>query len=289
MQEAAQVILSGVGTGAAYVIMAIGLSLVYGVSQVFNYAYGSLLMLAAYFSWLFSTTVLAGLPFGLVYAIVLPIMFVLGMAIEAGIVRPLRRQTNWGITSFIATLGLGLLINALIQQTFGPRGKFIPPLSEGVVRLGQFTISEHRLIMLGIAIAIIIALVVFLRKTRLGLSMRAVSEDMIGADIVGIPANRIFNFTFGLSTALGAVSGLLLGSIYMLAPEGGWNLFIKAFVIIVLGGAGSLPGAAVAAFILGILESIIGWQLGSLWVIPFWLIALIAILVVRPRGIFGIR
>ncbi len=289
MQEAAQVILSGFGTGAAYVIMAIGLSLVYGVSQVFNYAYGSLLMLAAYFAWVFSTTILAGLPFGLSYAIVLPIMFGLGMAIESGIVRPLRRQANWGITSFIATLGLGLLINSLIQQVFGPRGKFIPPLSEGIVKFGGFAISEHRLIMLAIAIAIIIALVIFLRKTRLGLSMRAVSEDMTGANMVGIPINRVFNLTFGLSTALGAISGLLLGSIYMLAPEGGWNLFIKAFVIIVLGGAGSLPGAAVAAFILGILEAIIGWQLGSLWVLPFWLVALIAILVVRPRGIFGIR
>lgn len=289
MNELAAVLVGGVTIGGGYVILALGLSVLFGVSDVFNLAYGSMVMLAAYIAWVLSTTVLTGLSYPLVFLIVPSIMFGVGLAVEWGMVRVLRRKENWHVTVIIATVGLALIINNLILHFAGPFQKALPPLGGGVITVGGFVVEEHRIIMLAIAAALVVALVFFFKKTRLGMSMQAVAQDMIGGDIVGIPRNRVFAYTFALSSALAAVSGILLGSIYMLAPERGWVLFIKAFVIVILGGAGSLIGAVIAAFTLGIIESLISWQLGSIWVMPFWVVALLIILAIRPRGFFGNR
>ena len=289
MNELAAVLIGGVTIGGGYVILAIGLSVLFGVSDVFNLAYGSMVMLAAYIAWVLSTTVLTDLSYPLVFLIVPSIMFGVGLAVEWGMVRVLRRKENWHVTVIIATVGLALIINNLILHFAGPFQKVLPPLGGGVITVGGFVVEQHRVIMLAIAAALVVALVLFFRNTRLGMSMRAVAQDMVGGDIVGIPRNRVFAYTFALSSALAAVSGILLGSIYMLAPERGWVLFIKAFVIVILGGAGSLIGAVIAAFTLGIIESLISWQLGSIWVMPFWVVALLIILAIRPRGFFGNR
>lgn len=289
MNELAAVLIGGVTIGGGYVILAIGLSVLFGVSDVFNLAYGSMVMLAAYIAWVLSTTVLTDLSYPLVFLIVPSIMFGVGLAVEWGMVRVLRRKENWHVTVIIATVGLALIINNLILHFAGPFQKTLPSLGGGVITVGGFVVEEHRVIMLAIAAALVVALVLFFRNTRLGMSMRAVAQDMVGGDIVGIPRNRVFAYTFALSSALAAVSGILLGSIYMLAPERGWVLFIKAFVIVILGGAGSLIGAVIAAFTLGIIESLISWQLGSIWVMPFWVVALLIILAIRPRGFFGNR
>ncbi len=289
MNELAAVLIGGVTIGGGYVILALGLSVLFGVSDVFNLAYGSMVMLAAYIAWVLSTTVLTGLSYPLVFLIVPAIMFGVGLAVEWGMVRVLRRKENWHVTVIIATVGLALIINNLILHFAGPFQKALPPLGGGVITVGGFVVEEHRIIMLAIAAALVVALVLFFKRTRLGMSMRAVAQDMVGGDIVGIPRNRVFAYTFALSSALAAVSGILLGSIYMLAPERGWILFIKAFVIVILGGAGSLVGAVIAAFTLGIIESLISWQIGSIWVMPFWVVALLIILAIRPRGFFGNR
>jgi len=287
--ELFEVLLGGVVIGSAYIIAVIGLSLIYGVSEVFNYAYGSLLMLAAYLAWLLSSTVFSGVYYPLVFIIIPPIMFGLGVIIERGICRPLRRQPNWMITSVIATLGLGLMMNSLFLVFFGPYAKVLPSLRKGIIHLGGFTLAEDRLIILLTGIAIVVILALFLSKTRLGMSMRAVAQDIVGARIVGIPLDRVFGYTFGVSTALAGISGIFIGSIYTLSPEGGWLLFIRAFVILALGGVGSLRGAVCAALILGIMENVVSWQLGSLWVFPFWFVVFLVILTLRPRGLFGIR
>ena len=289
MNELAAVMIGGVTIGGGYVIVALGLSTLFGVSDVFNLAYGSMVMLSAYLAWILSTTVLTGLTYPLVFLIVPAIMFGVGLAVEWGMVRVLRRRENWHVTVIIATVGLALIINNLILHFAGPFQKSLPALGGGVIEVGGFVVEEHRIIMLAIAAALVVALIFFFKRTRLGMSMQAVAQDMIGGDIVGIPRNRVFAYTFALSSALAAVSGILLGSIYMLSPEKGWVLFIKAFVIVILGGAGSLIGAVIAAFTLGIIESLISWQIGSIWVTPFWVVALLIILAIRPKGFFGNR
>ena len=289
MHMLAETIIGGLTIGGAYIIVALGLAIVYGVSEVMNFAHGSLIMMAAYIAWILSTTVLSGLPLPLLFVIVPPIMFGVGMLIERGILRPLRRQPNWATTAIVVTLGLALVMNNTLLVTFGPLGRYVPPVIEQIIKVGGFSVPAYRLMIMGISIGLVIGLIYFLKKTRLGLSMRAVPQDIVGANIVGIPSDKVFNFTFGLSAAIAAVGGIFMSSIYMLSPEGGWLLFIKAFVIVLLAGAGSMTGAIISSFILGILESIVQWQMGSLWIMPFWFVAFLIRRSVRPKGLFGIR
>jgi len=292
MHQLIEVLINGVTISSAYALLAIGLSLIYGVSKIFNYAYGSLLTMGAYFAW-FLLSVFSWMNYLLVFIILILFMFLVGLIIEGGIPRPLRRKSNWEITTIIATLGLGIMLSNLILLLFGPYMKSLPHLAGGTIGLGSFKssfkISKDRIMMLLVAVAIVIAIKVFLSKTRLGMCMRAVSQDIVGAQIVGLPVNKVFGFTFGISTVLAGISGVFLGSIYFLSPQGGWNHFIKAFVIVALGGAGSIDGALYAAFILGTTESLVQWQFGPLWVMPFWLLVLLFVLIIRPRGLLGIR
>ena len=290
MHEIGGMILAGITIGGAYAIIAIGLSLIYGVSEVFNYAYGSLLMVAAYFAWtLFQ--VLSGVfsSYGVVFAIVLPSMFWLGMGIETSVIRPLRRHKNWQMTAVLTTLALGLVINNILLVIFGPYHIPLGALREGIVSFAGFSTNENRIAILVIAIAIVVGLVFFLKRTRLGMSMRAVAQDLTGANIVGIPRDKVFSYTFGLCTVLAAIGGIFTASLYTISPEGGWTLLIKAFIILVLGGVGSLPGAVMGAFTVGILESAVSYYLGSVWVYPMLFIVFVGVLTIRPRGFLGIR
>ena len=142
MNELAAVLIGGVTIGGGYVILAIGLSVLFGVSDVFNLAYGSMVMLAAYIAWVLSTTVLTGLSYPLVFLIVPSIMFGVGLAVEWGMVRVLRRKENWHVTVIIATVGLALIINNLILHFAGPFQKTLPPLGGGVITVGGFVVEE---------------------------------------------------------------------------------------------------------------------------------------------------
>jgi len=288
MNQLIEVLISGIMISSTYALVAIGLSLVYGVSKIFNYAYGSLITLGAYSGW-FLFSIFSSMNYLMAFLIVILFMFLVGIVIESAIARPLRRKANWEITTIIATLGLGILLSNLVLLLFGPYMKSIPELTGGLLNLAGTSIDKDRLLMLGISLGIVVTIKLFLSKSRQGMCMRAVSQDIEGAKVVGLPINRVFAVTFGISTFLAGISGVFLGSIYFLSPTGGWTYFIKAFVIVALGGVGSVDGALYAAFILGITESLVQWQFGSLWVMPFWFVVLLFVLSIRPKGLLGIR
>jgi len=288
LKQLVEVLINGVTISSAYALLAIGLSLIYGVSKVFNYAYGSLLTVGAYMFWLLLAK-LHGINHLLAFFIVSLFLFAIGSAVEMGIARPLRKQSNWEITTLIATLGLGIMLSNIILAIFGPYMKSIPRLSERVIFLGNVTMPLDRIWMLIIAIAIVAVLKIFLGRTMIGMCMRAVSQDTTGAEILGVPVNKIFTFTFGISTALAGIAGVFLGTVYFTSPGGGWSHFIKSFVIVALGGAGSIDGALYAAFILGVSESVVQWIFGPMWVMPFWFLVFLSVLIIKPRGLLGVR
>lgn len=283
-----EIVIGGIETGGIYILMAVGLSLLYGVTKIFNYSYGSLLTIGGYIAWFFISGI-AGFHYGIIIIFVIPIMFFIGIGIEKGLLQPLRRKTDWEINVVIVTLGLALMLNSLILIIFGPLIKTLPPIIQGNFKIGGFVFSNYRLTILGMTILIMILLRIFLTKTKIGMAMRAVAQDSLGAQIVGIPINRLFGYTFAISTVLAGISGIFLGSTYFLSPDGGWLFFVRAFIIIALGGIGSLKGAFVAALILGLVESVVTYQLGPIWVMPIWFFVLIIILIIRPKGLFGIR
>lgn len=286
MHQLLDVLFGGITQGAVYCVIAVGLSLVYGTARVLNFAHGSLYTAGGYIAWILTAGTL-GLPLWLGILVLIPILFLIGVALERVIVRPLRAGPNWKTTIMMATLGLAFLLDNLFQALFGAVPQVIPPFTEGTVEILGTTIATYRVWMLAIAIGIVAGLEVFLSATYFGQAVRAVAQDMQGATQVGIDVNRIFAFTFGLSVVLTGLAGVLLAPIYLVSPLGGWAPFLKAFVIVVFGGLGSTRGAMIAAFILALIEALVIYYIGPSWTLPVWLLTLLVVLMIRPMGLLG--
>jgi len=281
-------LIDGVTIGSVYALMALGLSLVFGVTRTYNFAHGSFYTWGAYLMWYLPVLLKRNLPYPVKFAIVVPIMFLFGWIFEKIVVRPNRKSPNWIITVLICTLAAALIFDTTALVVFGPLSKAIPPLFEGKIRLGNFVVYVNDLGVFAIAMLAISALTLFLNKTRQGTAMRAVAQDLTGAKIVGVRADKIFGYSLGISAVLAAIAGILAAPKYFISPMGGWVPYIKSFVIVFLGGLGSFKGTVCAAFILGIVEAMVVIYLMKAWVMPVWFVVLIGILILRPKGLFGI-
>jgi branched-chain amino acid transport system permease protein len=278
--------VSGVTLGAIYLLMAIGLTLVFGITRVLNYAQGSLFTWGGYAAWCLTTKYLHW-DYWAVIPVVTALFFCVGVLFEKAVVSPLRRFQGWETTAIIVTLGCALLLDNLALVVFNPLSKTIPHLLEGPLRLGFFSIAKHNAAMMLVTVGVLIALWFFLERTRVGMAMRAVAQDTMGAKIVGLPVDRLYAYSFGISTALAAVAAILLVPRTLLYPLVGWSTVLKAFVVIVLGGLGNIKGTVVAALVLGIAEIFISYFVGGMWALPIFLVFLVATLVVSPKGLFG--
>jgi branched-chain amino acid transport system permease protein len=210
-----------------------------------------------------------------------------GMAFEKVVVFPLRRQQGWEFTVIIVTLGCALVLDSLLLVSFGPLSKSVPRIIEGSYKIGNFAMGKHDLLMLVIALAVVAGLSAFLSRTWTGLAMRAVSQDNAGARMVGMPLNRLYTITFGIAAGLSAIAAILLAPRTLLYPLVGWTTLLKSFVVIVLGGLGNLKGAVIAAFMLAIVEVFVTYLVGGIWALPIFLVAMVVILVIKPKGLFG--
>lgn len=278
-------LIVGVTLGATYAIMALGLSFVYGVTKIFNYAQGAFFTWAGYIAWMLLR--FFDLNYAIVVIITVPVMFLFGLGYEKAFMYPLRRFPGWEINVIVVSLGSALLLGALAFALFGVPPKRLPYLVEGSFTLYGFLITRHEVITLVVTLAIVGLLALFLGKVREGMAMRALAQDMTGAWIVGIPTNRMFGYTFGIAAALAGISGILLAPKVLIHPMVGWLVFVRAFVIMVFGGLGSFKGTIVASFILAMIEAFVTFYLGGIWGIPMFILVLIIVLVIRPRGLFG--
>ena len=284
IRELIDVLISGVTSGSVYAMMAVGMALVYGVTKVFNFAYGSFYSMGGYLAFVFFGLKIGYLP---VLLIVLPLLFFAGMATERFIVRPLRKRDDWEMTAIMVTLGLALFLDNLYQAVFGPFVKSLPILFSGNIVVKGFTLSVQDISIFFIAIAIVTVFILFIEYTRIGMAVEAVAQDMVGAEIVGIPKNQVFGFVFAISAVLVGFGGILLSPKYFVSQLGGWDILVKAWVITALGGMGSIRGSLYAAFILGIVEAFVGWQFGFTYTLFAWFALLLTTLIIRPQGLFG--
>lgn len=279
-------LLAGITLGAVYLLMAMGLTIVYGVTKVFNYAQGSFFSWGGYLAWYLSVGHL-NWNYWIVIPIAILVMFLFGMLFEKTIVLPLRRFPGWDFTVIIVTLGCALVLDNLILVTFGPLSKATPHLMKGTFVFGEFAMAKHDVIMFLVATGILGLLGLFLGKTRTGMAMRAVSQDNVGARIVGLPVNTLYSYSFGISAIFSAVAAILLVPRTLLYPLVGWIILLKAFVIIVLGGLGDIKGTVIGAFALSIVEIFATYLIGGIWALPIFLVLMVAVLVIRPKGLFG--
>lgn len=285
--EIIDVIISGLTNGSVYALMAVGLTLVYGVTKAFNFAYGSFFNLGGYLAWILISLVgLAG-SYLSIFLAVIPIMFAVGYGLEKTLVAPLRKRDEWEMKVMMMTLGLALFMDSLYAVVFGGRVKSLPPILEGSVELGSLIFNSQDIMIFFLSIGGILFFGWILNNTRTGMAVQAVAQNPQGAKIVGIPKNRIFAATFAISTAMVGFGGILLSQKYFISPMSGGAIMVKSWVITAFGGMGSIRGGLYAAFIIGMLEAFVGWTFGMSYGMIALFILLLTTLVLRPQGLMG--
>ncbi len=269
--------------GSTYAIVALGLTLVFGILNIPNFAHGHLYMLGAYITFFLMT--LYGFSFWTALVASMVILGLIGMLIERVVYRPLQGRPH--INSFISAIGALIILETSVIVLWGPQGRRIPNPYPGIVELVGITMTYQRLIVIVAAIVLIVLLQIFIKKTTPGITIEAVAQNREGAMLVGINVNWVSSLTFAISTATAAAAASLVAPIFMISPTMGALLGMKAFVIVILGGLGSIPGAILGGYILGILEAIGGGYLSAAYKDVYAFGALILILSIRPTGLFG--
>lgn len=281
----AQGALNGIMLGISYALVALGLSLIFGIMRIVNFAHGEMFMLGGYITYYlfgvygvnyFATLVIAVLIIGL-----------LGMILEKAIFRPLTNRPEVALTSLIAAVGLAWVFQMLAMIFFGEQDKDIPTVFKGIIRFGGMMITWERFAAILIGIGLVLLLNLFLLKTKFGKAIRAVAEDKEAAALQGIQVARISSLSFGIGTGLAAAAGAIIAPIFIVSPSMGGEVILKAFLVVILGGMGSIPGAMLGGLVLGFLESYGGlfFSVPVMSVMTFTLIILI--LIVRPQGLLG--
>jgi branched-chain amino acid transport system permease protein len=280
---ALQLALSGLSVGSIYAIVALSLAIPFKASRVLNFAQGELVTLGAYIALVLSSY---GLPYPVMVPATLLIAAAFGVVVERFLIRSIVGAPEF--TLVIATFALGLIIRALIRIHWQDNVFFLPaPYAGPAFAAGPLRINPSYLVIIGCTAALVALLVLFFQRTRLGKAMRAVAYNQTAARLMGISVNTVSRSAWALSAAIGALAGLLLAPVIGITPELG-HLIVKALVAAVIGGFGSLGGAVFGGLLLGVLETYAGALFGAALkeIIPFAI--LIAILLIRPQGLWGV-
>lgn len=281
-------LINGISLGSVYAIIALGYTMVYGIAKMLNFAHGDVIMIGAYVVLMMMTG--TGVP--PMAAVLVAIVFctVMGVVIERIAYRPLRNASS-SLAVLITAIGVSYLLQNIALLIFGANTKsFTSVVSIPAIKLagGQLTISGETVATIISCIVIMTALTLFIKKTKAGQAMRAVSEDKGAAQLMGINVNGTIALTFAIGSALAAVAGALLCSAYpTLTPYTGAMPGIKAFVAAVFGGIGSIPGAMIGGILLGVIEIFGKAYISSQMADAIVFAVLIVVLIFKPTGIFG--
>lgn len=281
------VFVSGIVLASIYALIASGLSLVWTTLGIFNFAHGALMTLAAYLAWTVSDA--AGLGLGLAAGIAIAVAGVVaaGILIERLIVRPFYDHRDILLITVMTTLAAMIFIEKGSQLVWGARLKQLRPVIPGQVNFLGTIISAQEMLIIVLAPLLLGLMFLFLRNSRIGRGIRAVGQNPNAAKLIGIDVSRLFIITFALSAALAGLTGILLGSVRMVTPAFGAEPLVKALIIVIFGGLGSLGGTIVAAYLLGLLEAFLIFFIGIYWAPSMIFILLILILLIRPQGLLG--
>jgi len=282
-----QQLLYGILMGSVYVLMAVGFSLIWGIMDMLNFAHGEFFMLGAYFTYYFSQAMHIHPIIAVFIAFILVGVFS-GLIFNL-IIYPINKKPNWLTNTIIITLGVSICTQNLALQFFGERYKTLPKFIEYTVSFWGVNIGADRLVIMLIALLLLAGLWFFIQNTDIGISMQAVGQNTEAAQLIGLPIRTIYTATFVISGALAGAAGGLLAPVYSIYPTVGFMPLIMAFLVVILGGLGSIKGAVYAGFLLGIVESLAILYLSTAWkgVVVFAL--MIAVLSFKPTGLFGTR
>ncbi len=282
-----QQVVNGVMLGGTYALIAIGYTLVFGVLKLVHLAHGEVFMVGAFVGLQLVLWARVGVAAALAGAFLGTAL--LGMLVELVAFRPLRSRGAHFLAPMISTIGVGIVLQEVATRLFGAEQVGFPHGLEAVTyRLGPVTVTSVQLVILGVSLALMAALQLFVTRTRLGMAMRATAESELVARLLGIRTGRIILLTFAVASGLGGVAGVLVGlSFHAISPFMGIDMGVKGLAIMLLGGLGNIQGAMVGGLLLGVLEVLSVAYLAASYRDAFAFAVMIAILLFRPQGLFG--
>jgi branched-chain amino acid transport system permease protein len=279
-----QASIDGLLTGALYALIGMGLALIFGVMRIVNFAHGAFLMLGMYACWVLFDRFQLNPYIGFIPAGLL--LFASGFLVYQLLIRPIRNRSDF--MQILMTTGISLILVDGVQLKFGADyHQTNIELVNKTLRLGSFTLNAAALLSFAIAGVLIIGLQQFVVRSRTGQALRAIAQNPSVAPLMGINLTRIQGFSFALGIMMAGIAGALLLPALYLFPSVGDDYTLKAFVIVVLGGMGSIEGAAIGGLVLGVAESITSLYLGNQWALAVDFMLFLVVLSLKPSGIFG--
>lgn len=286
MTDLAQAVVLGVLIGGTYALAGSGLSLIYGVMRVINFAHGALLILSAFLTY--TVWQHTGLDPLAAVAVTTPVMFGVGWVLYTATIRPIR--ADYVGSAILLPFGLGLLLEAGIGFTWGNNTKSIrPSYADDAFHIGDLFFPTVQVYGLGLALVLLTGLMVYLRVSWTGRAIRAAAANPQGAELVGVNVGSVSATTFAIGIAATAAGGSIIGVLFPFVPGSGTAWLARLLAIVVVGGLGSLGGTVLAGLALGVVESLTSRYVGVDWTVAVPYIAVFAVLLVRPQGLLGTR
>lgn len=285
MDVFAQIIASGLTLGAMYAVSTVGLALVYGSLNMLNMSHGALLALGGYVCLYVMERL--GLPGIVAVPAAIVVCGAVGLAIYVLAARPMLGSKNFETQIFIATIGIGSILENVILRLFGAQPVAQPLIMPGSIVIGSVHVPNQNIFIVVSAVVMMLAVGYLLNRTRMGLAIRATAQNRDAAQLMGVRIGRVYAQVLALSGGLAAISGIMVSSLSGLLPNMGGDPMMKAFVICVVAGLGNIQGAVLAAFVLGVLEALIQFAIGVQYSFAILLALVIVVLIFRPTGLFG--
>jgi branched-chain amino acid transport system permease protein len=281
------IVISGLVSGSLYALVAAGLSLVWGALGVFNFAHGVLLMIGAYVAWSVSSpnALGAGIAAGVVASLVF--MAFVGVVLYLLLVRPWIGRPNAELSVIMTTIAGAIFLENLALALFGGHLKDLDQILSGTIHVAGTAIQAQDLLAILLAPVLLGGLAVLLTRSRTGLAVRAIAQNRDAARLLGINVERVYVVTFATSAILAGISGVILGGLFNVSPSMGADPLLRAFVVVVFGGLGSLPGTILGAYVIGMIEAFSSFYIGIYWTPVVLFLVLIVILTLRPTGLMG--
>jgi branched-subunit amino acid ABC-type transport system permease component len=283
-----QTLVSTIVQGSILALITIGMSLVYGTLRVLNMAQGVMVMVGGMAAYVFVAQ--WGLPVWLSLVFAAVVAFALGALTYITAVRPLlgRPGIDFEMTAFISTFAIATIVQSIVLAVFGPRQKPFPELISGRLDLmSGVSITYHSMLMAAVAVLALLGLGMFLTRSRYGLAIIAVAQNIDAARLLGIPATRVYVLTIGIAAALAGVAGVLLAPVYFVYPNAGDLPLLQAMIVAIFAGLGSVRGTIIAAYIIGFVQAAVSIFWSSTYSLPVLYAVILVVLLVRPWGIDG--
>ncbi|UOQ60186.1 branched-chain amino acid ABC transporter permease [Leucobacter rhizosphaerae] len=283
-----QTLVSTLVQGSMLALITIGMSLVYGTLRVLNMAQGVMVMVGGIAAWTFVAGTGLSPWIAMIFAVI--VTFALGMlSYGVGISRLIGRAgVDFEMTAFISTFAIASIVQSVVQLVYGPRQKDFPSLVEGRIQLTDgVSITWQQILTAGIAILALVALGLFLSRSRYGLAIVAVAQNLDAARLMGIPARRAYVLTMGLAAGLAGLAGVLLAPVYFVSPTMGELPMLQALIVAIFAGLGSTKGTIIAAYIIGFVQAAVSIFWSSTYAMPVLYALIVVVLIARPFGIAG--